>query len=237
MAYCPVVDTPRSRRAIAVVILVVTGLVVAGMALVVRERFGPLVRIDESVSDAATQVTGSHPELVRLLVAWQESFQPWRVNLVAIGSCALLWWRYRERSRAIRCAATVILVWGLTDALKLSVQRTRPVFVDQWSHATGGSFPSGHAASAVAAFAAVSLACWPVLTARWARVVLSTVGVLCVAATAADRVFIGAHFPSDVLVALVLAVGVVAASFLGWEPGRHPTAIRPASRRHPASAE
>jgi undecaprenyl-diphosphatase len=76
------------------------------------------------------------------------------------------------------------------------------VLPDPVAHASGFSFPSGHALGSAALYASLAV----VATARVpmpARLVLAVLPPVVVAAT---RVLLGVHFPSD----------VVAGLFLGW---------------------
>ena len=59
-----------------------------------------------------------------------------------------------------------------------------------------------------------------------ARRVLLGIGVLCVCLTCADRIFMGAHFLSDVIAGVLLGCGLCIASYagyVGWSPPTTPT--------------
>ena len=58
---------------------------------------------------------------------------------------------------AIEHFTAVLGAWVLDDALKMLVGRDRPVFDDPLAHASGASFPSGHAMTSIAAYGAVVL--------------------------------------------------------------------------------
>jgi undecaprenyl-diphosphatase len=62
---------------------------------------------------------------------------------------------------------------------------------------------------------------WPSLRSRGLRVAAVTGAVVLTLLTAADRVMLGVHFPSDVTAGILLGVGVVVASYLAfrhWSP-------------------
>ncbi len=115
------------------------------------------------------------------------------------------------RSRVVRHGlAAAALAWALAWVLKAWTDRPRPpavlpgVLTHAYPRAPGGSaFPSAHTAVAVA----VAVALWP-LVGRVQRVVLVVVAVM----VAVDRVYIGAHWPLDVLGGV--AIGVLAAGVI-----------------------
>lgn len=144
----------------------------------------------------------------------------------------------RPRTRRFARVLTVtvlsqaVLVWGL----KLLVGRVRPWIALGLAPVFGaphdGSFPSGHAAGSfcVAAFLAVALpVAWSrVRAGAWAVVALSFVvaGLI-----ATSRVYLAAHYPSDVL------AGALLGSVVGAIGGRrHAAAVRDASPEADRSA-
>lgn len=115
------------------------------------------------------------------------------------------------RTRAFAVALTLAVVTQalLVSAIKAVVGRARPWIALGLPAPFGaphdGSFPSGHAAGnfCVAAFLAVALpAVWPRAPARVR--LLTAVAVVFASLVAASRVYLGAHFPSDVLAGAVL---------------------------------
>lgn len=129
----------------------------------------------------------------------------------------------RHRAAATRAILALAVTLGVNDQIvKPLVDRARPfeqVVTDarviQQPRPATPSFPSGHSATAVVG--AVALArMWP--HARWA---LGLLGAL----IAFSRIYVGVHFPTDVLAGVLLGAGV-AWLVLG---GRHPsTWSRPA---------
>ena len=123
----------------------------------------------------------------------------------------------RHRAAAGRAILVLAVTLGINDQIvKRVVARPRPFanpLVDarviQDPRPTTASFPSGHAATALAG--AVSLArVWP--QARWA---LGILGAL----IAYSRIYVGVHYPSDVAAGLLLGAACV------WLvlAGRHPS--------------
>ena len=117
------------------------------------------------------------------------------------------------RALALAIAVQALLVVGI----KAAVGRVRPWIALGLPAPLGqphdGSFPSGHAAGAfcVATFLAVAMPAFSPQSPRRARL-LVTLGMLVAGAIAFSRVYLGAHFPSDVVAGGLLggAIGAVA---------------------------
>lgn len=212
----------RGRRLLkAVGFGLVFAVPVTALAFVVREKLRPVIDLDERLIVAATDITRDNPWLRTALLAWQEATQPKWVYIVASGVCLVLWRRHRElATRCLWAFLTMMVAWNLQLVLKEVVRRARPVVSDPVSHAPGYSFPSGHVANAAAIATVLTLLLWPVLSPvarRWLVAGLTAYVVL----TALDRVFLGVHYPSDVLAGVLFGVGLGTASYvgyLGWNP-------------------
>jgi membrane-associated phospholipid phosphatase len=121
----------------------------------------------------------------------------------ALALLPLLAWPRTRRfatALALAIAAQAICVW----ALKLVVGRVRPWIAMGLAAPLGaphdGSFPSGHASGSfcVAAFVTVALpAVWQSPAWRARSVAAATIALASLIAV--SRVYLGAHFPSDVL--------------------------------------
>lgn len=114
------------------------------------------------------------------------------------------WTRTRRFGLALALAIAAQATW--VWALKLAVGRVRPWialgFPPPFGAPHDGSFPSGHASGSfcVAAFLAVALPAVPVgwPAAPWRRL-LAGATIALASLVAVSRVYLGAHFPSDVL--------------------------------------
>lgn len=193
---------------------------VTALAFVVREKVAAVLDLDEAAIVAATSITRENPWLRSLLIGWQEVTQPKWLYIVATGVCLVVWRRHRLATRAGWAFVTMMVAWNLQLVLKEVVRRARPIVVDPVSTAPGYSFPSGHAANAAAASAVVVLLLWPLLERRGRAVALAAAAVLTVG-TALDRVFLGVHYPSDVVAGVLFGVGLAVASYAGyrgWNP-------------------
>jgi membrane-associated phospholipid phosphatase len=135
-----------------------------------------------------------------------------------------------------RSLATVLLAFGSASVISLGlkslIQRTRPPSALMLGDpATGWSFPSGHTLLTSTLLGAVVLIGWQA-TARWIiRAGLATTAVAAALLMGMSRMYLGAHWLTDVLASYALAVATLAttAVILGsrrWSPA---TPIRAAS--------
>ncbi|MGA5323987.1 phosphatase PAP2 family protein [Streptomyces seoulensis] len=134
------------------------------------------------------------------------------------------WWqaRHQDAAQAVKALAApvlTVLAFAVSTALKQTVQENRPcqslhVITLEACPATGDwSFPSNHATLAAAA----AVALWFVNTRLGA---IATLGAL---AMAASRVWVGAHYPHDILAGLT--VGALVAILLAVPLSRHAGAV------------
>lgn len=176
---------------------------------------GPVTRLDASLADRLNGSVHSSHGLVRFLEALSWLGKPlWLGIAVTVG--ALFVWRRGRRRLAVYLAVTVV-VGGLVDsAVKVLVDRPRPVVDHPVISAFGKSFPSGHAMSSTVTYGALLLAFLPALAGRTRiAAVLGTTGL--VLAIGCSRLLLGVHFLSDVVGGYVLGVAWLAASTAAFE--------------------
>src|SRR3569833_1166271 len=196
-----------------------------GLAALVDTRWGPLRRLDLSSTTHANAWVLHYREYVTPLRATSYIFHAWvfRVIVAALAG----WLLYQGAKRLAVWAFTTLVAAGFLDALlKLLIDRPRPTLPSAIAHAPGGSFPSGHALTAVVGTATIVLILLPVLHGRW-RVVAWVAAALVSLLSGACRVLLGVHFVSDVLAGWVLgaASGLgTTAAFETWrrDEGREP---------------
>ncbi|WP_270888731.1 phosphatase PAP2 family protein [Pedococcus sp. 5OH_020] len=192
------------------------------LAFAARQKFEPLVRLDDRLTLAATDATRRTGAKAGLILLQQVS-QPVRIYVLAVLVAAWAWRFCNLRTRALWAIVTMMVAWNLGLDAKLVVQRARPVLHEPISHAPGYSFPSGHAFNITVIATVMVFMLWPLLSSVGRRVAV-VLAVLASLAVGLDRVFLGVHFPSDVVAGWVLGVGITFSSWLGFVGGTVPTA-------------
>lgn len=114
-----------------------------------------------------------------------------------------------------RLAALALLVSVLGDSLIVSTlkplfARLRPDQADALLPATGASFPSGHTFAAVAFYALLALLAAQHLRGRSARALVIGAGAVFCLLVGVSRVYLGAHWPSDVAGSWLLGTAWIA---------------------------
>lgn len=86
----------------------------------------------------------------------------------------------------------------LNKLLKVLFARERPTF-HPLIEETGFSFPSGHAMGSMALYGILIAILWNYLPNRMARILLVLICVFMIASIGLSRVYLGVHYPSDVI--------------------------------------
>jgi membrane-associated phospholipid phosphatase len=154
---------------------------------------------------------------------FQENHASWLVNLMTwvsylgyhyliftalIAVTALLLWLVHLRLEALYVVTLSAVSELLNVAIKLIVNRPRPSahLVEVFRHASGQSFPSGHVMSYVAYWGLLfSLGVILFKHDRWWHYLLLIVPALFVVLVGPSRIYLGAHWASDVLGAYLIS--------------------------------
>lgn len=131
---------------------------------------------------------------------------------------AIVLWIFRQRTRALKGLLALIIAVAAADLIsyriiKANVPRDRPAVAGlpvelKSEHHSGNSFPSNHAANIFAAATIVTFL-WPPYF---------LIAFLLAVSVAYSRVYVGVHFPSDVLAGAV--IGYLIAKFV-WSMMAH----------------
>lgn len=126
------------------------------------------------------------------------------VVLMIVGVAAIFLTLTKHKySAALLLVATFggVLFNGL---LKLSFDRPRPKIFPWITPVMSSSFPSGHSMSAAIVYATVAYLAARLMVHRWARWLTMLSAVLLILLIGASRIYLGVHYPSDVLGGFVI---------------------------------
>ncbi|AIT26855.1 phosphatase PAP2 family protein [Bordetella holmesii] len=190
----------RRRSALYACLALIMAVVFVALAATVSLE-GNLVAFDVALARALSMSLST--EFLWLL-SWFTHLgdRTWLTVLAIVMILGLLMWQHwvLAAGAAAATAGGGILNW----LLKHFFERARPDFSHGFSHATGFSFPSGHASASLAVYGFGCYLLLRLLPARWQG--------LCVAMTAAlivaiglSRVLLQVHFLSDVVAGLAVS--------------------------------
>jgi undecaprenyl-diphosphatase len=132
--------------------------------------------------------------------------------IVALASMYL--WGSRHRYSAVFLWVALAGSWILSSTLKAAFDRPRPdVFEWRTPTAFQASFPSGHSITAMVGYATLAYLVARLLPQRSLRWVTVGAAALIVAVVGWSRMYLGVHWPSDVLAGY--ATGLAWAAFCG----------------------
>ncbi|GAA2058787.1 phosphatase PAP2 family protein [Williamsia deligens] len=194
----------RARGAVTLVLVAA----VLGLGLAIAVHHDPAAGADRStlrwVLDHRT------PWVTHLATALSDVFSPTWVAVAAVVVAVVLIRRDRRLDRGARVLGVVAIAGALAEVLKVAVDRLRPPEMDQvGSPEAAMSFPSGH----VTGTCALVLGLAVIVTARRrARVIAVAVAAVVSVAVGASRLYLGAHWLTDVVASVAVAVAAVLAA-------------------------
>ncbi|KRM86380.1 hypothetical protein FD19_GL000805 [Lacticaseibacillus thailandensis DSM 22698 = JCM 13996] len=156
----------------------------------------------------AGQTTTTRTNWARTITNWGSP-----VGMVITAIVLALWMLWRRRPTWAATLASAVLATAILNRLvKAVVVRPRPFVADPQlhalAHASGWSFPSGHASASAALVIIMLMYIW-----RWhrrpaTRTLAAIIGVLYLATIVWTRVYLHVHFASDVLAGVLEGVAV-----------------------------
>ncbi|MFN4141305.1 VTT domain-containing protein [Aestuariivirga sp.] len=199
-------DNPRSVGIVLFAAIIFTGL--AALAnLAFRAATGNAVsNIDLSVH-AMMRETRNAPadEIMTVITMMGDTLVMLALSLAILG-----WLVWHKAYRAAYAAGFAIIAAKLFElAVKYGIQRARPVELDYFG-ASVFSFPSGHATMAAVIFGILAVLVSHSLG-RWGRAAVYGICAVVVVAIAYSRVYLGAHWLSDVMAGLLFGTVMMAA--------------------------
>jgi undecaprenyl-diphosphatase len=121
--------------------------------------------------------------------------------IVAIGAVLVVYFLYKRFWPEL---AMVLIAWGGEGGIWLLLSqyfnRARPVFATSvWHVMTAPGFPSGHSFSAVLCFGFLAYLIVPKIASRGGKIAVIALATLIILYIGFSRIFVGDHYPLDVL--------------------------------------
>ena len=95
--------------------------------------------------------------------------------------------------------AATVMSWGMNTLLKLYFNRPRPALIDHDMHLATSSFPSGHAMLSATVYLTLAAVLARTTDSRRLKLYILTVATALSGLVGVSRVYLGVHWPSDVL--------------------------------------
>jgi undecaprenyl-diphosphatase len=131
-----------------------------------------------------------------------------------VAVAAFLLYRRGYRVRPAALAVGALLTWATVWITKGIVGRARPP--DPLVHAGGPSYPSAHAANSMG-WLALALAAAVMIPNRIARIAAVAAGAILAVSIGLTRIYLRAHYASDVIGGEALAIAIYAVAVLAAE--------------------
>lgn len=122
---------------------------------------------------------------------------PYAVTPFVVLTAGWFWWR-RYKDDAVLVAAAALGGVALDAVMKAHFKRMRPDVPWAVVHEHSFSFPSGHSVMAMVMYGIIVYKTQDKLISYWAKAALMTAAFLMVVGIGVSRVYLGAHYPSDV---------------------------------------
>ncbi|NTU72339.1 MAG: phosphatase PAP2 family protein [Coriobacteriia bacterium] len=200
--------------------LAVAGLCIAGYIELAEDlALSPGIAAFDSQLNAVVQGWRT-PPLTAFFSAMTWSGSTLAITLAVLVAVAVLSWRCEHRE-ALVIALVVASGTALGTLAKRVTERPRPPAASALVELpTSYAFPSGHTLAALLLWTVVAFAVLRVARPGWPRVLAVVGGVVITVLVGTSRVYLGVHWPTDVLASWLLGVAwlsLTLGGFLSWE--------------------
>ena len=130
----------------------------------------------------------------------------WIVVLSIVSIAGLFLWLTRHRYSAVLLLVATAGGIGLNNILKVGFSRPRPHIFEWGTHVSSWSFPSGHAMSATVVYVTVAYLAARLQKRHVARLATLLIAALIVATICFSRLYLGVHYPSDVVAGVIIGL-------------------------------
>lgn len=131
------------------------------------------------------------------VVGWISTLGAWPFVMIATALVSLVLWRRRARTYLLPLWITLLGTELVVLATKLAFHRTRPEAALTIYYDSPFSFPSNHAALAVAFYGFLAYLVWRLGKHRWWKVTAVALAVVLIALIGFSRLYLGVHYARD----------------------------------------
>ncbi|MEU6668389.1 phosphatase PAP2 family protein [Streptomyces sp. NPDC046727] len=227
----PTAPSPKPYRR-AVRVAAALGVCSVLLLILVAARWHPLIGLDGDVSRTTHRWAvddRAMTHVFRVLTDWV--WDPLTMRLVSAAAAVWLIWRRAAWWTALWLAVTLAVAAIVQQSVKAAVDRPRPVWPDPVDSAHYAAFPSGHAMTATVA---CGLLLWLLHRCGPGRALWRTAvaaALVSVVGVGVTRVWLGVHWPSDVVGGWLFGALLVALAVVVYEWPRKGRSEPPVGRR------
>lgn len=139
-----------------------------------------------------------HPALTQIMIFFTELGSSKIITIIGIFLPIFMFRFLKQRSELILLPIVFIGARILNELLKEFFHRDRPD-LNRLIEIGGYSFPSGHAMNSMAFYGIVTFLVSRHISSRWGRAISIVIGSLAILMIGISRVYLGVHYPSDVI--------------------------------------
>lgn len=180
--------------------LLVSGGLFAFLAAVVMAQSGLLMFIDSVFIDVIQKHESGFKTTIMKFVSFLGSPS---IDIIWVLIIAFLLWGFKFKIPALWALGTIIGGDIVATLAKDIVQRARPF--GHLASDSGYSFPSGHVFGMTLVVAILWIVVVPNLEKDWQLILVRTIMIAWLFLLAVSRVYLGAHYPTDTVGAMLLA--------------------------------
>ena len=139
---------------------------------------------------------------------------------ITIVICTILFFRLRYRGQALLFAFSMVGTILFNELLKQIFKRERPE-IYRIMDSGGFSFPSGHTMMAFSLYGMIVYVCWRHLKKTSSRMILVGFAAVMAFSIAISRIYVGVHFPSDIIGGIAASTFFLTIVISIYERGLH----------------
>lgn len=216
----PIYRALRASAAMANTLIGALGIVLVAGLIVAAAGTAIFVELAEHVRSGSTQafdesvmrwVDAHHSPALDAVMLEITALGTGTVVLMVVAVAALFLVLTQHKYPAMLLLASSFGGLVLNLVLKLGFNRPRPSVVVAAVHTFSSSFPSGHAMSSAIVYSTVAYLAARLHRHVWARWLVMTSAMILIALISFSRIYLGVHYPSDVVAGV--AIGLAWAAF------------------------